>query len=993
MSRLAKTIISLVSAGLVAVAGILLYVFWPAITGTINDNKYYTAEDVQNSYDKGFDDGNKSETELTAEITYYKTLVDEYESEVKSLNKEIDNLVSLRSQNENTISELTSIKNDNQETIDRLQSTVNKNNEDIENYQTQISALNIQITTLQNSNTNNQAEINNLRNQISNYQTMINQLQNTNNMNIQTINTLNTQITSLNKQISELQFELNNNSGDVIALRNTIAELEKSIAYYESYIAELENESQVVATFEFDGSVYNIQIVNKGSLLSVTNPESTGKVVFNGWTINGEIIDLTTYRITTNTKFIADVTYRNKVTFSANSEDVKTEYVENGGFAIAPEALREGYEFDGWTVDGVNIVDISTYEINKDTTFVAVYTKLHTVSFVYEDGVVSTQEVRNGEYADFVNIDDTTYKQFNGWTINGAIVDVSNYKISSSTVFTASITYSYDVTFVVDEEIYNSQVVVENNFVLVPTNPKKTSYVFDGWLLNGEIVDLTTLRVNSNIVLVASFTYSPGGMFNEDGTMLMSWDEMIEQDYITVTDNVLDSGSNEAQKTITGYLKVPDGITEIDRYCFAGWKGLLGADIPVSVTRMGDNLFGNCTSLKELSLPFVGSSNTKNYGNLGWLFSTSSGSGTTSVKQKISSSTEKTYYIPTSLKKITLKQDCFGYGAFHNCGMLREVVFDCEITNIPAYAFYGCYGITRFVVPEGVTEIGEYAFYNLYNVKHFQFPSTLQKIAQGGASFNTSGYLHLFLPKSLVEMKNSTTNSGCFGRNTRIVVYCEAESQPSGWPSYYAWDYNTDTTKYETYWGYTRIIKDGLVYYSKGEELLLMDVENTKIESCVIDENVTMIGKYVFEDCVNLKYVKIPEGVTELSDYMFYNATGLESIDLPSTLKKINLYSFYGCTSLKSITIPNSVTEIQQYAFAKCTSLGSVYIPNSVITMSYKICYYSENMVIYCGSDAVQEGWNEKWNYGNDSSTSPIIYDVKFGYTYEEYLSETGAAA
>ena len=128
MSRLAKTIISLVSAGLVAVAGILLYVFWPAITGTINDNKYYTAEDVQNSYDKGFDDGNKSETELTAEITYYKTLVDEYESEVKSLNKEIDNLVSLRSQNENTISELTSIKNDNQETIDRLQSNVNKNN-------------------------------------------------------------------------------------------------------------------------------------------------------------------------------------------------------------------------------------------------------------------------------------------------------------------------------------------------------------------------------------------------------------------------------------------------------------------------------------------------------------------------------------------------------------------------------------------------------------------------------------------------------------------------------------------------------------------------------------------------------------------------------------------------------------------------------------------------------------------------------------------------
>ncbi|MBR1985195.1 MAG: DUF4407 domain-containing protein, partial [Clostridia bacterium] len=197
MSKLGKTIISLVSAGLVAVAGILLYVFWPAITGTINKNKYYTAEDVQNSYDKGFDDGNKSETELTAEITYYKTLVDEYESEVNSLNKELSELTILNNKNELTINSLTSIKNENETTIDRLQTTINKNNEDIEKYKTQIS-------TLENTNTNNQAEIDNLRNQISNYQTMINQLQATNDMNTTTITSLNAQILNLNKQISEL---------------------------------------------------------------------------------------------------------------------------------------------------------------------------------------------------------------------------------------------------------------------------------------------------------------------------------------------------------------------------------------------------------------------------------------------------------------------------------------------------------------------------------------------------------------------------------------------------------------------------------------------------------------------------------------------------------------------------------------------------------------------------------------------------------------------
>ena len=127
MSRLGKTIISLVSAGLVAISGIMLYVFWPAITGTINKEKYYTAEEIQHSYDKGFDDGNVSQTELTAEVSYYKTLVDEYEAEVQSLNKEISNLVVLKNQNEETIVDLTSIKNENESTIQLLQSSIYKN--------------------------------------------------------------------------------------------------------------------------------------------------------------------------------------------------------------------------------------------------------------------------------------------------------------------------------------------------------------------------------------------------------------------------------------------------------------------------------------------------------------------------------------------------------------------------------------------------------------------------------------------------------------------------------------------------------------------------------------------------------------------------------------------------------------------------------------------------------------------------------------------------
>jgi hypothetical protein len=47
-----------------------------------------------------------------------------------------------------------------------------------------------------------------------------------------------------------------------------------------------------------------------------------------------------------------------------------------------------GYDFIGWTVDGVNIVDISTYEITQDTTFNAVLNYKVAVTFwaIFEDG-------------------------------------------------------------------------------------------------------------------------------------------------------------------------------------------------------------------------------------------------------------------------------------------------------------------------------------------------------------------------------------------------------------------------------------------------------------------------------------------------------------------------------------------------------------------------------------------------------------------------------
>lgn len=513
-----KTFLSvIIPTVIIAIVAVLLSMFWPAITGTIKGESYYTGKDVQNSYDQGYKDGNKNETELNAKLNYYETIVDDYTKSISQLNAEITNLNKYNKDYQTQIKNLEQTKATNLETIQNLQ-TINSNNETtIANLSTQINGLNTQITSLQNSLNNEQIQnkdkanqIVTLRNQVNNLQALVNQLQSTNELNLNTINQLNNQVKDLNSQITDLKYQSSNNAEIVANLNAKIADLQKSIAYYEQYIANMESETQVVATFEFDGSVINIQIVNKGSKVSINNPTSTDTIIFNGWKVNDISVDLTTYTVNENTKFVADVTYKYNVKFLVDSTTYNSQTVIKDSYAILPtEPTKTGYEFDGWTIDGSNIVNVDEQQITSDMTFTAVFTKLYTVTFMYEDETKSTISVRNGAYATAPTIESTAYKVFNGWKVNGTAIDLTAYKIIADTTIVADITYKYDVKFMVDDVEYSSQIVIAENFAILPENPSKDGYMFNGWTINGtDIISVDSYAINSNTQFIAKFTQS-----------------------------------------------------------------------------------------------------------------------------------------------------------------------------------------------------------------------------------------------------------------------------------------------------------------------------------------------------------------------------------------------------------------------------------------------------------------------------------------------------
>ena len=536
------------------------------VKDSMSGTQIYDSEDLNNAYQDGYDTALKDKEEYTGLINSYRDTITTLNDNISQLNSQIATLQNNNKDYETQINNLTTQKVDLQTQVENL-TTIKTNNENtIASLNSQITSLQTQVTNLTNSDEDKSEQITILNNQISTLQNTVSQLQTTNDMNVDTITSLNTQIANLNSQINDMTDVYQNYTSNINSLNNKINDLQTSINYYESYIANLESGEQVVATFEYDGSVYNIQVVNKGSKLSVTTPTDTDRLKFNYWTVDGEQVDLSTYTISTNTKFVANTTkYYCIQALNTSGDVVKTSYEAENSHIVFKSISgswgysKDGYEFDGWS-NGENVYNLDDYiDITQDMILTPTFTKLHTVTFMYEEETKSTQTIRNGNYATNVTVDSTDYKVFNGWKLNGVITDISSYKITADTQFIADITYKYDVKFMVDDKEHNSQIVTTNCYPTLPTNPTKDGYEFDGWSNGENIVNPETIAITGETSYWASFTQLHTVTFTYEGKTI-STQTIRNGNYAT---NV--AVDNTTYKVFNGW-KVNDEIVDLYSY-------------------------------------------------------------------------------------------------------------------------------------------------------------------------------------------------------------------------------------------------------------------------------------------------------------------------------------------------------------------------------------------------------------------------------------------
>lgn len=152
-------------------------------------------------------------------------------------------------------------------------------------------------------------------------------------------------------------------------------------------------------------------------------------------------------------------------------------------------------------------------------------------------------------------------------------------------------------------------------------------------------------------------------------------------------------------------------VKEIESGAFSNQVIFNKIVIGSNVEKIGLGCFAGCVNLEELTLPFVGESvdAVNSAKTLGCLFGSTEIDGASAATVYHNSSASTTYYIPDSLKKVTVTGDVLSEYAFNGTAV-KEVILSGAIDKIGEGAFANMTAIGKITVPATVKTIGKRAF-------------------------------------------------------------------------------------------------------------------------------------------------------------------------------------------------------------------------------------------------------------------------------------------
>lgn len=514
----------------------------------------------------------------------------------------------------------------------------------------------------------------------------------------------------------------------------------------------------------------------------------------------------------------------------------------------------------------------------------------------------------------------------------------------------------------------------------------------------------------------------PSSIFYSGSTYIVfSIDDRAFSDCIDLTSvkipNSVTRISNRAFYNCTGLTSViiPNSVTEIYGEAFSNCHQLTSVVIPNSVTEIGGLAFSECYDFTSLVIP-------NSVTSIGGRAFEGTGLTTITINREIPPSIQSysfddyvtsncTLYVPAGSRSAyeraegwnefeIIKESAFSSdgldvlatGAYENLsytiysdmtmvisgiGAMQEDYFQIKdiidiekyqgvkkvfiedgVTSITGNVISDCIGLTSVIIPSSVTEIGISAFYNCTDLTSLIVGWT-DPLAIGPVfgDVNKSSCT-LYVPSG---SKSAYESASGWNEFQNIVEYT------SGLEVLATGSCGENDVTYTIYSDMTMVISG-----TGNMDMLLFADHPTydgychSIKKVIIEEGVSGIGPYAFNECTGMISVTIPSTVNEIFTTPFAGSISLTTMTvasgnttydsrdncnaiietstntliagcknsiIPNSVTSIGDGAFISCTGLTSVTIPNSVTSIGKNAFSACSGLTTINIPNSVTSI------------------------------------------------------------